>query len=688
MGGMRLPNFERSHVSGLSNQFRQPPPILEMTPGGSREWREEPSTIRTQLAGRANNDIGGDAFDRPADEDAKSPGYPDGPIVIYDPNVYLYLEPTADEAAKFDVVMNVASEVKNPFEAKLAEEESKSTFDLMDVDKKEEDIPEPMTAASIQTFRTAFEHLPSDNRTPTATSPTTPKPPVKQPEYIHIPWEHNTDITKDLMGLCEIIDDRVNKGKKVLIHCQQGASRSASLIIAYGLYRSPSLTVDAAYKAAQSRSRYVSPNISLMYSLQDFKKILQTRNQRNQGRSPAKHRMAVSVDEIDFPSNHKEPPQTAPLPQSAHPSRLEERMGGPGELHSRGSSTPNLREMSPGPSSAPSAFPWPAIEKKLEETKVAEPVRPTLNTRSISTPTKPAFDFSAHQRMQSTDSSADQFFTPTNNDFSSPMSIDTPPDSQPSSSTAGPSLQGFAAHREHAAKRKPAPFLNFKPMHPLRSAPPPPPPPVAGEYIKERVITLPPPANGPATPALFSPRLLEMAGPAVNNNFGFHAPAQQPTQSSMGFPSMGPPPPPRRPAPQRTISASRADSPPKLAKLDLGLDSIMSPMKDHFEISPFDEVVDHGEKELQAELAKASPDAKPEDILQTLKPKKSFIFDRTQLAEAMGKPLPPLPSVPGAWPGSPEMGVQQHELKKVDPRSPPLRGESGIVRSIDDVLEH
>lgn len=103
----------------------------------------------------------------------------------------------------------------------------------------------------------------------------------------------------------------------------------------------------------------------------------------------------------------------------------------------------------------------------------------------------------------------------------------------------------------------------------------------------------------------------------------------------------------------------------------------MSPKAGCFEISPFDEVMDH-EEQIDAQVARASPDAKPEDILQTLKPKKSFIFDRTQLAEAMAKPLPPLPGQLG----------QSEESKAVDPRSPPLRGETGIVRSIDDVLEH
>ncbi|KFY31125.1 hypothetical protein V493_01376, partial [Pseudogymnoascus sp. VKM F-4281 (FW-2241)] len=362
-GGMRLPGFERSQISGLSNAFRKPTPIMESRATGQQHKLEEISPIRTQLATRSGGDIGGDTFDCAANEDVKSPGYPAGPIVIYEPYVFLYLEPSAEEATEFDVVMNVASEVKNPFKAKQALEESKSqvaepskSFDAMDIDR---DTP-PMTGASMATFTTAFEVQPMDASTPTETSPTTPKPLSKEPEYIHIPWEHNTDISKDLLGLCETIDDRVNQGKKVLVHCQQGASRSASLIIAYGMYRNPSLTVDAAYNAAQAKSKYVSPNINLMYALQDFRKTLQARQQPKLGRSPNKHRMALSVDEIDFNSGNKESPRTAPLPSDPS-SRSSPTIGTP--PHVRGNSTPDLRGLSPGPSSAPS-FTWPEGDPK------------------------------------------------------------------------------------------------------------------------------------------------------------------------------------------------------------------------------------------------------------------------------------------------------------------------------------
>jgi len=567
---------------------------MESTAIGSEDKiEEEAAPIRTQLATRSGGDIGGDAFDCAANEDAKSPGYPEGPIAIYEPYVFLYLEPSAEEASRFDVVMNVASEVKNPFKAFSAPEERKdsvslpwSAFDSMDIDR--DDIPEPMTAASIATFKTAFEVQPMDtSATPTDTSPTTPKPPSKQPEYIHIPWEHNTDITKDLMGLCEIIDDRVNKGKKVLVHCQQGASRSASLIIAYGMYRNPSLTVDAAYNAAQARSKYISPNINLMYALQDFRKTVQFRAPKT-GRSPAKHRMALSVDEIHFPS--KEPPQTAPL-SSETSRRTISPSGTP--PHARGNSTPNLCDISPGPSSAPSSFAWRSSTDRT----------PNAGSWSTSPSKTDLGNFDFLQPRKYSPKPQPSVFTPQ-------AAIDTPPNSQPASP---PPTLGFSAHRDgHTAKRKPAPTLSFKPAHPLRPAPSLPSLNAMGSIRPQfTAFAL---QNVPETPGLWSPRIQAMA----THGFGF-APALAPVQQD--------------------------DVPPT--------PSIMSPRVGDFGINPFAVFSMDAAAGLRPQLGGG---------LGVVK-KRSFVFDRARAAE---KPLPPLP--------------------RVDPRSPAMKGESVIVRSIDEVL--
>ncbi len=105
------------------------------------------------------------------------------------------------------------------------------------------------------------------------------------------------------------------------MHCQQGASRSASLIIAYGMYQNPDLSVNDAYYAAQAKSRWISPNMRLMYCLQDFQKEVSKKklgplgsafSKPRSGKSPTKHRLTLSADNIDM-APPKEP-LTAPAP--------------------------------------------------------------------------------------------------------------------------------------------------------------------------------------------------------------------------------------------------------------------------------------------------------------------------------------------------------------------------------------
>ncbi|KAK8126689.1 Tyrosine-protein phosphatase pmp1 [Apiospora kogelbergensis] len=357
-GGMTFPTVLERGESGLSELLRPSTKHSIIKPTFDDPIMEEDSSspIRSQVANRMEMEPFRDESE--GNEDQKSPGYPDGPIAIYEDNVYLYLEPTADEAAKFDVVINVAREVTNPFSesfsAKSAKEEEPAA-----------ESPIPDTAVSTASFATAFEY-PMEDRVET---PTTPKALdiSKEPEYIHMPWDHHTDIATDLMTLCEMIEKRTKEGKKVLVHCQQGASRSASLIIAYGLYQNPGMSVNDAYYAAQSKSRWISPNMRLMYCLQDFQKeIAKKRLPRSaaglkSGRSPTKHRLTLSADAIDITPKE---PLSAPLPDESQESgRTKSPEKSP--VNARPKSTPNLEALSPGPSSAPSSFSW--AEKEDEK---------------------------------------------------------------------------------------------------------------------------------------------------------------------------------------------------------------------------------------------------------------------------------------------------------------------------------
>ncbi|PGH17292.1 hypothetical protein AJ79_01175 [Helicocarpus griseus UAMH5409] len=198
-------------------------------------------------------------------------GYPDGPILIYDSGLYLYLEPTCEEATKFDVVINVAKEVANPFKNAEAKQDTVvSVWKATLPDAQRQSVVEPATALSEMSFKSALEFQPAGTD-----SPTTPKAGKSEPEYIHVPWDHNSEILDDLYPLCELIDGRISQGKKVLVHCQLGVSRSASLVIAYGLYKNPDKDFNAMYSIVKDRSCWVGPNMSLIYQLTDFRSRVQ-----------------------------------------------------------------------------------------------------------------------------------------------------------------------------------------------------------------------------------------------------------------------------------------------------------------------------------------------------------------------------------------------------------------------------
>jgi tyrosine-protein phosphatase len=252
--------------------------------------------------------VGGDTFDRPhSGEDSKSPSYPEGPILMHEPSVHLYLEPKLEEAMKFDVIINVAREVKNPFMVLEEEQQVKGNLssshpDPINIVSDSSDIA-PDTAISTTSFHTAFEVQLSGS---TESSPTTPKPTIEKkiPEYIHVPWDHNTDVKDELWDLCQTIESRTKEGKKVLVHCQQGASRSATLIIAYGMYINQDLGPNEAYSLAQSKSRWVNPNMSLLFSLNDFKKVIEKKKaEKNNTARKAQigHRPTLSADTLDPP---------------------------------------------------------------------------------------------------------------------------------------------------------------------------------------------------------------------------------------------------------------------------------------------------------------------------------------------------------------------------------------------------
>ena len=326
-------------------------------------------------------------FDIPQSKEEKPAAYPNGPICIYPAGVYLYFEPTPEQAASFDVIVNVASEVQNPFTSHSAESQR-------DLNKRRVDGPAAENvdfAALSQQPKTTFGFGNDSPTTPKASAPvlrtiqpgeTTINGKIyRTPEYIHMPWEHNTDIVPDLYKLVKIMDDRVKQGKRVLVHCQCGVSRSASLVVAYGLYKDPEVSVQEAYDKAKKRSKWIGPNMNLIMQLQEFRNGLIRQNQSNRTQNQGYGRRVGYPSSTNANNRFSCPnpgerddvsgsrvPQTAPLPPDT-------------DISMQRASTGNMMAISPGPLSAPSgAFAarfrnsWDSSKSSLELSNDNTPV--------------------------------------------------------------------------------------------------------------------------------------------------------------------------------------------------------------------------------------------------------------------------------------------------------------------------
>ena len=272
-GGMRLPPFSNTIPPSRCSKVRPPlsvPPHTTVDNASS-------SPITRQVLDHVQEEAD---YEVPLSQEQKSPAYPQGPVCIYDPHVYLYLEPSHLEAREFDVVLNVAREVKNPF---TNNGEQNGVFEksgtVAESNLGEYEVRHAGRDGRSEPQMLSFERSPENGTEEPVddtqrSTPSTPRATRPSPEYIHVPWDHNTNVVDDLLRLCELIDDRVCQGKQVLIHCQCGVSRSASLVVAFGLYKNPQLTVQEAYDAVKNRSRWIGPNMNLIYQLSEFKSRL------------------------------------------------------------------------------------------------------------------------------------------------------------------------------------------------------------------------------------------------------------------------------------------------------------------------------------------------------------------------------------------------------------------------------
>lgn len=232
--------------------------------------------------------------------------YPHGPLFICEPNIYLYSEPTREEALKFDVIINVAREVKNPFdepscapvssnnlkssisyssscEAYSAYSDDFSSLPSSPPSSLESNSDHAMSSPLTSSENALSPLAPEDSSwQPLSSLPTCPSgqsAPEGLPEYIYVPWDHNSKLTNDLDMLTELMRTRSLEGKRILVHCQCGVSRSASLIVAY-VMRMQQWGLHESYEWVKSRAGSISPNMTLIFQLMEWGKSIQSVNQK------------------------------------------------------------------------------------------------------------------------------------------------------------------------------------------------------------------------------------------------------------------------------------------------------------------------------------------------------------------------------------------------------------------------
>ncbi|KAJ7617370.1 protein-tyrosine phosphatase-like protein [Roridomyces roridus] len=86
---------------------------------------------------------------------------------------------------------------------------------------------------------------------------------------IDIRDKESTDLRPHLEAACQYIERALRRGEGVLVHCQQGVSRSPSIVIAY-LIRNHAMSYDAALSFVKRKRACAKPNPGFARALMEW----------------------------------------------------------------------------------------------------------------------------------------------------------------------------------------------------------------------------------------------------------------------------------------------------------------------------------------------------------------------------------------------------------------------------------
>ncbi|KAI9299866.1 protein-tyrosine phosphatase-like protein [Cunninghamella echinulata] len=201
--------------------------------------------------------------------------YENGPICIL-PGIYLGDEynATNDEQLKLykiNYIMNVATEVNHP---------RIDSFDKWDSNDDDQVLPCPTLSTSSSSTNSSSSSSLSLTASSSPTSSSSPSTENnKMIKYKKRSWHHQI-MDNDQSSLKELHDAVMDiafvkelNNKNILIHCQCGLARSASIIIAYVMY-TRQLSMQMALLEVKKQAPHINPNFSLMYHLREYERWL------------------------------------------------------------------------------------------------------------------------------------------------------------------------------------------------------------------------------------------------------------------------------------------------------------------------------------------------------------------------------------------------------------------------------
>ncbi|KAA8899359.1 hypothetical protein DIURU_004381 [Diutina rugosa] len=93
-------------------------------------------------------------------------------------------------------------------------------------------------------------------------------------EYVYIPWQHTSAISQSLPSIVAKMAQYYDNGKRILVHCQCGVSRSACVIVAFFMSRF-SLGVNQAYDLLKQGTKGVT-NPSVVAAVTDKGNVIES----------------------------------------------------------------------------------------------------------------------------------------------------------------------------------------------------------------------------------------------------------------------------------------------------------------------------------------------------------------------------------------------------------------------------